>query len=137
MNIEEALEKMETEEGFFSHNNYHIINKNEKELTIKADLTKTANNPYGFAHGGFIFGLSDTIMGMLAAHNGRKAITLESNISYLKQGTGKYLLAKGEIIKEGSNICFLKSNIYNDNEDLVATSTSTYYYIDGKKEGLQ
>lgn len=136
MNIEKELERIENEEGFISHNNYHIINKTKDNLTIRADLTKTANNPYGFAHGGFIFGLGDTVMGMLAAHQGKKAITVESNISYLKQGTGKYLLAQAEIVKEGKSICFLKSNIYNDKEDLIAILTSTYYYIKEEKEGI-
>lgn len=135
MDREKILDKLENK-GFFHHNNYHIINRDEKELTIKVDLTEVANNPYDFAHGGLIFGLTDTIMGMLAATTGKKAVTINANISYLKPGEGSYLIAKGEILKNGSNICFLKSDVYNDQNELVATATGTYYYLEEKKEGL-
>ena len=134
MNINLALKKLEQEEGFFSHNNYHIVSITKDDITIRADITQSALNPYGHAHGGFIFGLSDTLMGMLASHTGRQAVTLESNISYLQPGTGKYLIAKGKIIKEGKNICFLQSEIYNDQKKLIATSTATYYYINIRKK---
>ncbi len=134
MNTELELKKLEQEEGFFTHNNYHIIDVEEDNITLKADITKTALNPYGYTHGGFVFGLSDTIMGILAAHTGRKAVTLESNISYLKPGAGKYLIAKGKILKEGNHICFLQSKIYNDKKELVATANSTYYYVNEKNK---
>lgn len=136
MDKEKLLTKLENE-GFFHHNNYHIIDKDENKLVIKADLTEKSNNPYGFAHGGLIFGLADTVMGMLAATNNKKAITLDSNISYLRPGTGSYLTATGEILKSGANICFLKSNIYNDKNQLIATATGTYYYLEEKKEGIE
>ena len=126
----EEIRKLEN--GFFKHNHYHVEKIKEKEIVLKADITDTSNNPYGFTHGGFIFGLGDTLMGILAYRSGKKAVTLDANISYLKPGTGKYLIAKGQIIKEGSNICFTKSDIYNDQKELVATLTGTYYYIEKK-----
>lgn len=129
MAIEKKFKQMEKEDGFIKHNNYHIHSINEKEIIIRADLTKNSNNPYGFAHGGLIFGLTDTVMGMLAAINGRQAVTIDSNISYLQPGSGKYLLAKAEVIKDGKKICFLSSKVYNDKEELIATATSTYYYV--------
>lgn len=129
MNIEEQLKRMETEDGFFKHNNYHIHSINEKKVVLRADLTQNSNNPYGYVHGGLIFGLTDTVMGMLAAAGGKKAVTIDSNISYLKPGNGKYLIAEAEIIKAGKKICFLNSQVFNDKEELIATANSTYYYV--------
>ena len=130
MNVEDILNKMENEDGFFKHNNYHIVEANDKNITLRADLDKNSMNPYGMAHGGLIFGLGDTTMGMLAASSGRRALTLNANISYLAPGEGKYLLANGEIIKKGKTICVVRVNIYNDQKKLISTMESTYYFID-------
>lgn len=129
INKDSILEKMETEEGFFNHNNYHVVENSEDSVIIEAALTEEAMNPYGIAHGGFIFGLGDVAMGVLAIKKGKRAVTLDANIKYLKPGRGKKLFAQGKIIKDGDNIIFLEANIYNDEEILVAKMTGTYYYL--------
>lgn len=130
MKSQDALDKMENEEGFFHHNNYHIVEANDKNIIIRADLNNNSMNPYNMAHGGLIFGLGDTVMGMIAAASGKHAVTLNANISYLLPGTGKYLIAKGEIVRSGKTTCVARANIYNDKEKLIAILSSTYYYID-------
>ena len=129
INKDSILAKMETEEGFFNHNNYHVVENSEDSVIIEAALTEEAMNPYGIAHGGFIFGLGDVAMGVLAIKKGKRAVTLDANIKYLKPGRGKKLFAQGKIIKNGDNIIFLEANIYNDEEILVAKMTGTYYYL--------
>lgn len=128
--MNDVFKNMEEKDGFFKHNNYHVVEANENEVIIRADLTENSMNPYGMAHGGFIFGLGDTVMGMLAATIDKKALTLNANISYLAPGTGEYLIAKGEIVKKGKTISLLRANIYNDQKKLISTMESTYYYFD-------
>lgn len=122
----EILEKMEKEPGYFNHNNYHILKAPEENIELRADLTENSMNPYNTAHGGLIFGLGDTAMGMVVKE---KAVTLTANISYIKPGTGKYITAKAEQVKKGNNICFTKATIYNDKEEVIATMNSSYYLI--------
>ena len=128
--MNDVFKNMEEKDGFFKHNNYHVIEANENEVIIRADITENSMNPYGMAHGGFIFGLGDTVMGMLAATIDKKALTLNANISYLAPGTGEYLIAKGEIVKKGKTISLLRANIYNDQKKLISTMESTYYYFE-------
>lgn len=128
--MNDVFKNMEEKDGFFKHNNYHVVEANENEVIIRANLTENSMNPYGMAHGGFIFGLGDTVMGMLAATIDKKALTLNANISYLAPGTGEYLIAKGEIVKKGKTISLLRANIYNDQKKLISTMESTYYYFD-------
>jgi uncharacterized protein (TIGR00369 family) len=68
-------------------------------------------------------------MGMIARSTGRNAVTLSANITYLKPGKGKALKATGQMIKNGKTTCFLRANIYNDNDELIATMDSNYFYI--------
>lgn len=130
MDYKKLLDDMENKAGFFKHNNFHVEKALKNECIIRANLTEDSMNPYGIAHGGIIFGLGDVTMGMLARATGKAAVTLSANINYLKPGTGKYLLAKSEMIKNGKTTCVLRANIYNDKEELIATMDSNYYYID-------
>ena len=81
-------------------------------------------------HGGLIFGLGDTAMGLNCYLSGRNAITVNANINYLKAGKGSFITAESKIIKEGKHICFLNALIYDENHELIATMESTYYFID-------
>ena len=73
----------------------------------KAKITKNSLNPYGIAHGGFIFGLGDTVLGMAASATGRPAVTLNSTINYLRPAKSEYIIAKAELIKAGKTLLML------------------------------
>ena len=135
MDIKKKLQELETNRGFFNHNNYHVEKIEKDKVILRADITEDSMNPYGGVHGGLIFGLCDTVMGMAAAAKGKIAVTVDSNISYHEAANGRYILAEGKVVRDGKNICFLESKVYNDKKLLVATATATYYYIDEEKEG--
>ena len=129
MSKKELKEKMEKSD-FIKNNNYKIEEVIEKKsATLKGYITDTSNNPYNIVHGGFIFGLGDTAMGMAAASTGKIAVTLSATINYLRPSKGEYLIAKAEIIKSGKTTCYLRAEIYNDKEELVATMDSNYYFV--------
>ena len=131
MSTMEHDKKMATTSGFMHSNNFELVDLEETlSATLKAIITDSSLNPYGIAHGGFIFGLGDTAMGVVARTTGRRAVTLSSSISYLKPSTGEYLIAKAEMIKNGKTTCFLRCNVYNDKDVLVASMDGNYYYID-------
>jgi len=127
---EELLKKMEQEEGFFHHNNYQVVKADKEEVILKGSLVKNAMNPYDMAHGGFIFGLGDTAMGILVRVCGRRGVTLSSNINFLHPGTGEYITAKGKLIKQGKKTCYTRADIYDNEDHLIATMDANYYFID-------
>jgi acyl-CoA thioesterase len=129
LDYKELLEKMENTDGFFKHNNYHIVKAKSNDIIISVDITENSMNPYGIVHGAIIFGLGDTVMGMVARETGRNAVTLTSSVTYLHPGKGKVLYAEGKMIKNGKSTCFLRANIYNENKELIATMDSSYFYI--------
>lgn len=117
--------------GFTGNNNYKIIDFTEgQSAKLKAFITETSLNPYNSSHGGFIFGLGDTAMGIVAASTGRKAVTLSSTINYLKPSQGEYIIAEATMIKSGKRTCYLKANIYNDKQELTTVMDSTFCYIE-------
>ena len=129
MENEKLLEMMK-ESGFFHHNHYEVIEATKESVVLKANLTETAMNPYHMAHGGFIFGLGDTAMGMLVKACGQTGVTLDSTINFLRPGVGEYILAKGKLIKQGKKTCYVRADIYDDKEKLIATMDSNYCFIE-------
>lgn len=121
---------MNIENDFTKNNHYEKVSEEENKVVLKAEITETAMNFYGITHGAFVFGLGDTAMGIAAYNTGKKAVTLSSTISYLKAGKGKYLTAEGILTKVGKNVCFAEAKVYNDKNELIATMTGNYYFID-------
>lgn len=131
MDKNEMLAKFENSEGFYKHNNFQVVEyKDEEYVILRAKLNKNSLNPYGFAHGGLIFGLGDTAMGILAKTTGRSAVTLNANISYLRPIKGKTMTAKATMLKNGKSIVYLKADIFNENNELSAVMDSNYFYVE-------
>ena len=128
--IEKILEEFNNKNGFIKHNNITIKSVSEDEVVAEINLSDISNNPYGITHGGLIYSLADTACGVhVFASAKRKAVTLNSQISFLKASKGKKLIAKTEIIKNGKSISIIRCNIYNEDDDLISTCDCTYYFI--------
>ncbi len=127
----ELLKKLEEDPGYISYNHHHVESVEKgKKAVLTIELREESLNPYGFAHGGLIFGLGDTAMGILSRSSGRKAVTLNSTINYLRPVVGKILRAEAEMIKDGKKTCLLRCNFYDENNKLTATMDGNYCYID-------
>ena len=130
MNLTEiAKEQINYDNGFIKNNNYKIIKVEENYCELEGKITETSLNPFGIAHGGYIFGLADTAAGIAAMTDGRKAVTINSTIDYFNMAKGKTLKAIAKCLKNGKNIANFEVFIYDDKETLIAKSNINYYYL--------
>ncbi len=130
---EELIEKIRKnfnnqDNGFVSYNNIVIDEIKKDYAKLHVDITKNALNPSNIAHGGLIFGLADTAMGTVAYTTGKKAITINAQIDYLKPCKGKRITAIAEPLKVGRNVAVYRARIYTDEDVLSATVTGTFYF---------
>lgn len=114
--------------GFIKNNNFKLIDIDEGYCEMEALITETSMNPYNICHGGFLFGLLDTCCGVCASSDGRGALTVNSNINYMKAVTGTKVKVVGKTIKSGKNIAVVEANAFDDQDRLVCNGTVTYYY---------
>lgn len=128
--IEEIKKRIEKEDVFFKHNNFHIIEASKDKVILKANITNNSLNAYGIIHGGTMFSLGDEAMGVLAFLTGRKAVTLNASINYLKPGKGSFITCTAELVKSGSKTAYARAYLYNEKEELIALMDGTYFYID-------
>lgn len=130
MSEEELRKQLETTPGFFKHNHYKLVEVEiGKKVILEANLTANSLNPYGYAHGGLIFGLGDHAMGIAVGSTGRVGVTQNANITYLRPTKGKKLRAEAEIIKQGKVTCYLRCNFYDDENKLTASMDANYFYM--------
>ena len=122
-------DKMKDDRGFCFANNYNVLYVEENYCEMEAIMDKTSFNPFGIAHGGYIFGLADTAAGIAAMTDGRVAVTIDSSIQYLKAGKGSKLKAVAKCIKNGKNVGFFEVYIYDQDDVLIAKSNINYFYM--------
>lgn len=115
--------------GFMSYNGLYIVEAKENYVKLGVDITEKSLNPFGIVHGGLIYTLADSAMGIALATTGRSGVTLNSTIDYLTPGKGKKLFADTEIVKDGKSIVVFRVNIKDENDTLVSVASGTYYII--------
>ena len=130
MNLTElAKEQINNDNGFIKNNNFNILKVEENYCELEGKITENSLNPFGIAHGGYIFGLADTAAGIAAMTNGKKAVTINSTIDYFNAGKGEYLKAIAKCLKSGKNIANFEVFIYDEKNTLIAKSNINYYYL--------
>ena len=116
--------------GFIKYNGFQVEELTNEYCKMSVELTENGVNPNGIAHGGLLFGLADTTMGILARTTGRNIVTLNADIDYLKPGKGKKITCIAEPLKVGKTTAVYRANLYTEDNVLISTSTGTFIFLD-------
>ena len=135
----EEVSKMTTicETGFTAYSGIKVGKLAEGYAEGVIEVQEHHLNPRGTIHGGLLYVLTDTIGGLATRTvNGMDHFvpsTASSSISYLKPTIGtKKLIAKANVIKFGRRLSVVQTNVYDENDTLLATSLSNYANIEHK-----
>ena len=113
INIDEINKMFSEQKGFISNNNIKVEEVKENYAKLSSTIEEKSLNPYGIVHGGLLFGLADTAMGIAAKTTGK----------------GSKIIAIAEALKVGKTISVYKCNIYDEKEELISSVTGTFYFI--------
>lgn len=91
-----------------------ILNINEKVFNVA-----------GTVMGGAIFTLADFTFAVASNFKQGHAVSVNSTINFFRPGTGKFLVAESEIVKDGKTIINYNINVHDDQERLVAVVNIT------------
>lgn len=123
------IEFVEKNSGFMKYNKMHVEELKDNYAKMSVWLDENSMNPMGIAHGGLLFGLADSTMGMAARTNGANAVTINSQIDYIRPGKGKKITAIATPLKVGKSTAVYRCELYRDDEELCASVTATYYFL--------
>lgn len=125
-----AANALKKDKGFIGNNNYEVVKVEKNYCELDGNITETSLNNLGMAHGGYIFGLADTAAGIAAMTNGGNVVTVDSTINYIKPAKGSRITAKAKSIKTGKTISVYEVEIIDENEELIAKATITFYNVE-------
>ncbi len=94
------------------------------KATVKAEML----NGFKIAHGGISYSLSDSALAFSCNSHGKKAVSIETSISHLKQiKENDVLTVVAKEISRSNRIGVYEVNIHNQNSELVSTFKGTVY----------
>lgn len=82
-------------------------------------------NVAGTVMGGAIFTLADFCFAVASNFKQGHAVSVNSTINFFRPGTGKFLTAESEIIKDGKTIINYNINVKDDQDRLVSVVNIT------------
>lgn len=101
---------------------------NGKDILLTTTVSETSLNPYGMAHGGYLFTLADSVAGLATVARGVYSVTLQSNIHYMKAAKpGEKLFVLGVCTHDGSRTKVIEVTIRNQDQDLLASASFTMF----------
>ena len=105
-----------------------------KLLMLLYVVTENSLNPYGNAHGGWLFALCDTCSGLAASTRGRPNVTLQASVNYIRGvKPGDTVTVKAFSRHSGGRTAVNQVELFDGQGRLLLTSSFTMYYMDGKK----
>jgi uncharacterized protein (TIGR00369 family) len=85
-------------------------------------------NLYHMAHGGALASLADTAMGMACATTGKKVVTLDMNLNFIRAAEcQEALLAVGTVIHDGNKTMVAEADILDGRQNLIAKARGTFF----------
>lgn len=98
----------------------------DQQCIITFELRDFMFNPQGSLHGGVIATVMDISMGHLLHHVQGAGTTLEMKTQYLKAARSGKLRCVGEFIKQGNGISYLRSTLFDADNEPLAFATATW-----------
>ena len=100
---------------------------------IQTPVTEHAKNPFGNAHGGWLYTLCDSCSGMASCADGNVYVTLQASMNYLSAGhPGDLLTVEAVSEHSGRRTCVNRVTITNQDGKLLTTASFTMYRLDAK-----
>ncbi len=91
-------------------------------------LNDKHTNLYNIAHGGALASLADTGMGMACASLGKKVVTLEMNLNYIRKAEcQEALTAICTVIHNGSQTMIAEAAIFDGAQKLLVKARGTFF----------
>src|ERR1043166_453030 len=105
------------------------------DVSIYLDVRDELKQNQGVVHGGAIASLIDTASAFAVLTEIdviERVTTTDLTIHYLRPARAGCLVARARIIRSGRRLFVLTVDVYDDQQELIATALTTYIRIDTK-----
>ncbi len=104
--------------------------------TVSLDIDPEKHmNHRGVVHGGVLTALADAVLGVTCASVGEKVATLNSNMNFIRNVNKPCkILVKSTIKHHGHTTMVVYAEMFNENDELMATVLNTMFVVDHFEE---
>ena len=123
------LTKTKVTVPFWSLFDMELIDVKKGWAKMRIPFSKKLTNANGYVHGGAIFSVADTAVGIALYSLVNKddfITTIEMKINYLKPIDASEIIAEAKIIHKGAHTALGEADVRDANGNLVAKALSTY-----------
>lgn len=110
--------------------NMTIIKAQDGIAHLSLKITDDMLNVHKKIHGGVLFTISDSTAGACAVSLGKKVVTLNANINFIKAVANEEIIAKGRVFHKGRSTVVVEVETYDTiTNNLLSTSSFTMFVI--------
>lgn len=125
----EKLEQFFINDIFAMDMGIKIDDVSEDGATCSFEIEKKHLNAGEVVQGGAIFTLADFTFAVAANATGKHIVSRSADITFLKPGTGKKLIATAKKISSGGKTCLYTVEVCNDEGKTVAYTTVNGFVV--------
>ena len=90
----------------------------------------THTNLYGVSHGGSLASLADTVMGVACASLGRRVVTLDLNMNFIKAAAADTeVRAVAKVVHNGRQTVVVECDVLGVESRLLAKARGTFFVV--------
>ena len=126
---QEMLDKINQANAFMHHNHIRVVRQERDQAAVSLELCPDSLNPFGMLHGGAYFTLADCAGGAAARSDGRRYVTLEGSIHFIRAANEGTVTAQARVRSRGGTTCLVEIDIKDETERLLATGNFTFFCV--------
>ena len=105
----EQMERVNQTNPFMLHNRIRAVALSEDRAEVRAEITEDSLNAMQTVHGGLMFVMAEVAAGLVTRNDGRKYVTLDSSVRFLRGSSAKKHSGAGEDHKAREDRLLYKS----------------------------
>lgn len=114
---------------FMVHAGIKIGTMEYDHVILYVDKAPELCNPYGILHGGVLYTMSDACAGMTARTDGRKYVTIDADMHYLRNISQGRATAESTLIRRGRTTCVVRVACRDEQGRLLTEAMVTMYCV--------
>ena len=125
----EDLRQLVATSPFYRWTGMRVADAHPGAVALVLDLEERHTNIQGFAHGGVLATLADAAMGLSvrsALEPGRRHVTIELGMHYLRAVTRGAVTARGGVVRVGREIGYAEADVVDEVGRMIARASGTY-----------
>ena len=117
----------------YNHIEVTVLERDHVEVAV--DLRPDSMNYAGAVHGGLFFTMADFCAATTARTDGRKYVTLDAEVHYLKNVTEGRIRAESRLVHRGRTSVLVDVDVRSEEEKLLFTARVTMFCVGTYEEG--